>query len=177
MWPEPLSRREGRTGPPRCSRLSCTKGVCHHLRPGNACFFGEAGNGLFCRQHAVGNYLPFSRLRSSAAPGLPRGDLWRVSSRGTIPAGDINQEVRAPPPCGLSSDEQHAWDATTSRTANLAIRRCTKSASLPPACKRSRLRFSLTTHLRPELNTRRFFAFTSNSSRPLRANSGHCWSV
>ena len=168
IWPEPLSRRAGRTGPPRCSRLM-RKGMPPSA-PGQPAF-GEAGNGCL-PPTAVGNYLPFSRLRSSAAPGSPRGDQWRVSSRGTIPAGDTNQEVRARRHPASPATKQHAWDAdfTNGKPGDQALHE--KCFPLPPALQKITTTFSLTTRLRPELNTRRFSLYV-NSSRPLGANTGY----
>jgi hypothetical protein len=45
-----------------------------------------------------------------------------------------------------------AGDLPTSRTANLAMRHCTKSAFPATHLQKTAITFSLTTHLRPELN-------------------------
>jgi hypothetical protein len=45
-----------------------------------------------------------------------------------------------------------AGDTLTSRRGNLAMRRCTKSASPATSLQKIATTFSLTTHLRPELN-------------------------
>ena len=50
-----------------------------------------------------------------------------------------------------STPRPAAGDSPTSRTANLAMRRCTKSASLATSLQRTGTTFSLATHRRPEL--------------------------
>ena len=85
-------------------------------------------------------------------------------SRGTIPAVTSTCSL----PCGLSSDEQHAWDAdfTNGKLRQALHEKCFPATGL----QKITTTFSLTTHLRPNWNYATIVKLR-RPSRPLRANS------
>jgi hypothetical protein len=72
-------------------------------------------------------------------------------------------ELQASPQHHDNTLRPAAGDTPTSRTANLVIRRCTRSASPVTCLQKIATTFSLTTHLHPELKRAPDMALTPES--------------
>jgi hypothetical protein len=65
---------------------------------------------------------------------------------------DVHDYIKVAPILAAHTPRPAARDSPTSQRANLVMRRCTQSASPATRLQKTVTRFSLATHLRPELN-------------------------